>query len=374
MALGYEQALLLHSKAVFMGTAPSTKITPPGYLTKVAKTKANIVSKGIDNGSGHIKDVKIKYRTRGVAGQSSDSDNCDIDVRPVYSEATVDQTLFRKIGIHIDDDTIRRYSEEASRYVTTVNGQPALASVSSIMQDHFDAILEQMNGLLQDINDDLLDKQNTLWGKNQVTGLTTTTALNFPLTTTTPGSLTTGMTKLMADIMANEIRIEDCEIVGSGLINNYFLQQRAKGLDNNGLNTALLAMPTFYNDYGAASAWGANRFGVFEKNAVQFIDVIRFAGNFSGWKGGSYFGVLPVNLIDSMGNPIAMTFDMQLKYYDCPTEVNVAGYDEPQTINRGWVLTPSKSFDQFNIPGDAYASSDRLTGNNGTLLYTASNS
>lgn len=373
MSLGYAPYLLMHSKAVYSGMAPSTKITPPGYFRSLLEnSRANIVSQGIDDGSGHIKSVQVKYRTRLPLGASATTDTCDLDIRPAYSEATIAATQFRKLSIFLEDDTLARYMNDASSRVQMVNGIPTLTGVTPLMQEQMDMIMESANGLLGDINNDLLVAQATAFGKNQVTGSTASTAVNFPLTLN--GSLTTGMDKVMADAEANEMNLSNSYVVGSGLVANYYRQQIAKGVATNGVNTALLASPNFYTDLQAASAWGTNQFGIFEKNAVQFIDINRYTGFKAGIKGSSFFGTLPMSVSDSAGNSISINIDIQMKYVDCPTEVVVSGYVDPQSVNRGWILILSKSFDQFNIPVDAYDASDRLTGNNGTLRYTASNS
>ena len=82
-----------------------------------------------------------------------------------------------------------------------------------------------------------------------------------------------------------------------------------------------------------------------------------------------------------MGQPIAefgcadpcqvTEFDVQLRYIDCPTEIDVAG--EPQTVGRGWQVIVSKNVGLWVQPTTAYASGDELEGTNGTLKYFFSN-
>lgn len=372
MSLGFAPYLLKQSKLVFQGTAPSTKITPLGYTRMLLEnSKPNIVSTGIDDGSGHIKEMRIKYRTRLPKGKTSTTDNCDIDARPAYTEATISATMFRKYAIMLEDETIAKYEKEASA-MTGTGGE--LKGVTPLMQEQWDLIMETVNGIMQDINDDLVTKQVTNFGTNQVSGSSAAVTVNFPLATTT-NALTAGMTKVIADARANEININDCYIVGSGLIDNYYIQQnqRAIGLAQNGLNTNQLSLPKFYHDFDCDSAWGSNQFGVFEKNAVQFININRYVGYKAGQKGADWFGTLTVPVMDVQGNMIPFTFDIQMTYITCPTELVIGGYGEAQTVNRGWALIISKSFDAFNIPSDAYDAADRLYGNNGTLRYTGTN-
>lgn len=373
MSLGFAPYLLKQSKAVFQEIAPSTKITPPGFTRMlVENTKPNIVSEGIDDGSGHIRDMRIKYRTRLPKGKTQQTDNCDIDARPAYKEATIAATMFRKYAIMLEDSTIARYEKEASTML--VPGGASLKGVTPLMSEQWDIIMETVNGIMQDINDDLLVKQVGLFGTNQTTGSAAAKVVNFPLATTT-NILTSGMTMIQADARSNEMNLSNTTIVGAGLIDNYYLQKAANAVSTaqNGINQSLLGLPKYYNDYDATSAWGANQFGIFEKNAVQLIDINRYTGFKAGEKGGDWFGSLTVPLMDAHGNMMPFTFDIQMTYIKCPTELVIGGYGEAQTVQRGWALIISKSFDSFNIPSDSYDVDDRLYGNNGTLRYTATN-
>lgn len=375
MSNGYVPYLLLTAKEVYKGNNPGQKVTPPGFLRMLLEnSKPNVVSSGVDDGSGHIKEVRVKYRPRVRSGATVAVDDCSIQARPAYSEATVGTTLFRKYSYFLDDDTIAKYSADASRQVQTVQGLPVLTGqITPFMQEQWDLLMEAANAVMGDINKDLLTKQASNFGKNQTTGLTTAKTINFPLDATN-NDLTAGMSGLLADARANEIDLSKCAFVGSGLLDNYILQQAAKTAAQNGLNTAAQITPNFYQDFYAVSQWGANQFGIFEKDAVQLIDVNRYVGFKAGMKpGGSWFGNIPLPVMDSQGNMIMMRFDIQMRYIDCPESVAI-GDEYVSNVGRGWQIIVSKSFDLFNQPNDMYTSSDRLTGVNGTLRYTATNS
>jgi hypothetical protein len=70
---------------------------------------------------------------------------------------------------------------------------------------------------------------------------------------------------------------------------------------------------------------------------------------------------------------IGLRWDMQLKYYDCPTTVTNAYTGSSQSIDRGWVLILSKNYGYFPTPTDAFDGADVLHGNNGTLRYNITN-
>lgn len=371
MANGFMPYLLMQAKDIFLNATPSQKLTPPGYLKYLLSNNIpNIVNKGIDDGSGHLRDVKFSYSTRLPGGRSGDTDDCEINIIPVRKEDSITTTFFRKLGIFIEDETIAKYEKEAS--ATVALGQPP----TDFMRETFDSVIRAANGLFADIDKDLLVAQSNAFGVNVVTGVNTPQTLNLPLSTTT-NPLNQGMTKVMADAMENEMNIANSSIVGSGLINNYYLQNPAKSAAQNGLDTSALAMPGFFYDPYAAAHWGANEFALFEKNAVQLININRFSGFKSGDKMVTRLGTLTLPVVDFLGDGMLQkfTFDYQWKYIDCPTEVTVLGYGGETTsqVTRGWVLILMASFDQFNVPNDAYEADDRLFQNNGSLLFAATN-
>lgn len=363
---GFVPYLLTHASQIFANQTPSSKITPPGFLQMLLANKPagmQVINSSTMDSGGHVRGVKIKYRPRGIASDVKTTDTCDVDIVPEYQEADVPALSFRKIGIKIDDDVIRKYEAEASK--TVAIGQPA----SQLMTELYNAIIEQMNGFIGSIDSSLLAAQAAAFGKNAVTGSNATTAISF--SNTNQINYTDGIVKLLSDIQENEF-YGKTNIVGSGIISAFAMaSQFQKAANQAGYDPSLFNLK-IWNDVQAKTAFGANQFGVFAENALGLIEVDRFVGSFAGLKGGSYFFTMPIPLAvsgvaDELG---AMNVDCQLKYVDCPTEVVNGGVTT--TINRGWVLIVSKSFGLFNMPADMFAATDRLTGNNGTLRYTAS--
>lgn len=366
MGKGLAQALLMSSIEAFKGAAPIQKLTTPGYMNYLlGNNKPDIISTAKDDGSGYLRDVKIRYRNRGVTGQTITEDDCSVQVRPAYLETTVPATRYRALGIVFEDDLIAKFEKDALAGVGFAG--------STVMKDVYEGIIEQCNGLFGDINNDLLADQVANFGKNVVSGSNAARTVNFALSTAT-NPLSSGMTMVMSDAMENEMRLDGAVIVGSGLVNNYYLQQIAKSADQSGLNTNQLALPKFYYDPYAAAAFGSNQFALLEKNAVQFVNVCRWRGIKGGQKGNSYFTTIRLPMTDSLGQGTmqGFEFDVQLTYRDCPGEVSIAGGD-PVLLQRGWNIIISCAYQTVFIPGDSYASSDRLYQVNGTFRYTATN-
>jgi hypothetical protein len=316
--------------------------------------------------------VKIRYRQRGITGQTTTEDDCSIQIKPAYLTQDIPATQFRALGITFENDEIATFEKDAMAM------QSQGGSMTPLMKEIWETITEQLNGFFGDINNDLLAVQAANFGKNIITGSNAARTVNLPLSTST-NPLNEGMTLVMADAMANEMKMAGASVVGSGLINNYYLQQPAKGNAQNGLDTSRLALPNFYYDPYAQAGWGANQFGLFEKDAVQFINIARFRGAKAGLLGGDYFFTLRFPITDSLGlaNLGDFEFDVQLTYRTCPGEVQIGTFDAdtnpPVQLGRGWNVIIMSSYASVNIPSDAYNASDRLTGNNGTYRYTATN-
>lgn len=366
--LGFVPGLLNHLKMATGAAYPGTKITSPGYLNYLLSDQSpgvKVVNEGWDGDDGHFREMKVKYRTRGIEDNTSEDDNCDIDVIPVYSEADVSLRFYRQIAIQLDDATIARYEKESSN--TVLVGKPA----TPLMNELLGAIYEQLQGLFQGIDDDLTGVQSVNFGKNARTGLATSTTININKSADTL-DLTDGFGRILADLVENEISGTPV-IVGSGLFNNYDVQKAMLSANSGGVNIAAFPYKFFY-DKKTATKWGANQIGVFEPGAVKLLHRNRYLGDFGGPRPGGYLFTMTPNITDQFGNSLApFKLDAQLKYYDCPTTLQVNSYGGTRTVGKGWVLIVSAFYDQFNIPSDAYDSSDALTGNNGTLRYTLTN-
>lgn len=373
MGRGLAQALITSSAIAFNAASPMSKVTPLGYFQYLlGNNKPRVISNLIDDGSGYIRNVVVRSMPRGAAGQSSTTDDCGLDVTGGYVDQNIGTTLFRKLGIPFEDDAIAKFEQDALASMNV--GAPPTA----IMKEMWDVIISKANGLLTDIDNDLLAIQAVNFGVNVVTGLNTAKSVNFAFNGTN-NDLTAGMTGVMADAMANELNLNGASIVGSGIILNYFLQQKAKSPDQAGVNTSQLFLPDFKYDPYAQTRWGANQFAMFEKDAVQFVNICRFRGAKAGLKGSDYFFTLRLPVADSVGqgNYRDFEFDVQLTYRTCPGEVQVGPLTDanpPMVMGRGWNIILMSSYQQVNIPTNAYVAADRMYGNNGTYLFTATNS
>jgi hypothetical protein len=369
MANGYCPYLLTHAETMMRSNYAGHKVTPPGFLSYLLAQKGSVANYNEvisgDDGSGHIREVRYKYRPRMIPEQAATTDTCELDVQPSWSEATISRTLFRKIAFHISDEEIAQYCRDASQ--TVMVGKPA----TKMMNEHYDFLLSAINGLVGAMNKDLLAEMATSFGVNAVTGNNTAVTVNIAQDTTV-NDLSAGIVRILADASFNEL-CGRVSIVGSGLMNNYELQRQfLQCCDEKGFNgNAFLSRNPFYNDNYADVAWGDNQIGVFADNTAFLVDIDRFTGFRAGQRPNSFFTNMAVPVAHPCNPDLsALGIDIQLKYYDCPVEGG--GYDG-EDLDRGWAVILSKSFDLL-VPPSNYRAGDRLSGVNGALRYTITNS
>lgn len=370
--LGFVPNFLRHLAQATGPAYPGLKVTSPGYLQMLLQNRSNprvqVLNDGWDGNEGTFREMKVKYRERGIEDNTQESDTCDLDVIPVYKEADVSLRFFRAVAIGIDQPTLARYEAEALRSVLV--GQPA----TPMMNELLGGIIEQLNGLFQAIDNDLISLQASNFGKNARTGVIVPPDINISKDGTI-NNLSDGLGLILADLVTNEFSNQTPIIVGSGLFNNYHVQRMANmiGINQAGQNNQNFPYRFFY-DRKAATAWGTDDIGVFEPGAVSLLHRNKYKGAFAGEHGTSKFFTITPPIVDQFGMSLApFTLDAQLRYIDCPTDITVNSYGGTRRFDRGYVLTVSAYFDQFNIPGDAYNSSDPLYGTNGTLWYNITN-
>lgn len=368
--LGYCPYLLKHIRETAGPNNPADKITSPGYLLYLSQqTSPNVINEGQDQADGTVRELRIKYRNRPLEADIQDEDNCEIDGVPVYKEATVALNYFSKYTFFLDDAVLRQYCDDAVK--TVMVGKPA----TPMMQEHLGAIYEMLNAFYGVMDKNLVIKQASNFGMNIVEGDALATAVNINKDSTI-NPLDDGLTKILADISENEFSGTPW-IVGSGIFNNFNLQQFIVSANQAGLDsTKFLNRYKWLYDRKTATHWGANQVGVFADGAVRPLYRNKYVGGFGGKRGESFFFTMSPDVTDSYGNSLRhdlFKLDVQMKFIDCPQTITVNSYGGTMNVNRGWYLIFSKAYDQFNIPADAYLAGDPLYQVNGTLRYTITN-
>lgn len=329
---------------------------------------ANTIQVGTQG--GHRTSLTVKYRPRPLPSLVQTTDDCDIDAIPAYSEWTVPALSHQQISFFLPDETVRQYCIDASR-MRDAPGTPR----TRVMDEVYGLILTYANTLMKAVNQDLVAKQATEFGVNVTTGDDGGTAINI---NTNPGNsfiLNDGIIQMMRDIQENELCGTPC-LVGGGLFAAYNQAQAMLCCNQAGLNMGAAGLPRFFFDKDTQSIWGENSVGLFAPGSIKFISWDKYIGEaWAGQKGNSFFTnfAMPVNEFGcNLDQCLSdLRIDMQLKYIDCPQNVNINGVSTP--VGRGWQVILSKDYALWTQPTDGFQSGDSLEGTNGTIKYFIGN-
>jgi len=318
----------------------------------------------LNGGNGHRKTVRVKRKKRFTVDFTDTSQSCDQSNVGPWEAQNVTLSSTRQLAVTFNDETIAQYCEDASQMRT--------AGPTRVMDEVYTSILGMADALLQGVTQDLQTVASANVVINRRTGNNAATTLNLTLNSTT-APLTDGHTQLMSDYKFNQAKGRP-QIVGSGLYHNFALQQNAKQANQAGLDTRTqFGGVDFYYDPYFATSFGANQIMVYEPNAIQLVEYMEYTGFKAGVKpGGSTFFTmaLPVQTADGV---CPVMFDVQLKYYDCPTTFTDAYYSTSYTLDKGYSLIISKQCGLYTIPTQAYRGTDVLSGNRGSYRYTITN-
>lgn len=369
MALGYCPALLKHIDEVAESNSPTRKMHVAGFLATLFCCQNSTVSPINDgnDASGHTRPLTVKYRQRPTAAHVQDGDDCDVNRIPAYNEWTLPALNHKQTSFFLDDITIQKYCEDASRQ-RAVGAPP-----TQVMQEHYELIIEHANILMKVINADLVTDMATQFGDNVTTGSSSGKFIN--INRSGGNILDDGIIEILRDQQENEICADPC-FVGGGLWAAWNTAKETFGLNNAGMDLGNIGLPRFFFDKDTQTIWGENSAALISPGSVKFIGRNAYVGAFSGKKGTSFFTTLPLPVNEFGCNNDAclrdLVLDLQLKYIDCPTEIDING--TPTMVNRGWQVILSKKYALWVMPTNAYASGDELEGTNGTLKYFLSNS
>jgi hypothetical protein len=363
---GFAPYLLQHIKSVVGEATPQYKLEVPGFLNLLQSNSKPEILK-LNTAGGHKKTAQIRYKQRWTKAHTDTAKSCDPTNVGSRRETSVELSSIRQFAIHIEDEDIAKYEEEASKSIAL--GRPA----TGIMNEMMEEVILAASAILDGVNDDLSTIGVSNIGRNRRVGSAASQTINLELDAT-QNVLTDGMTQILADYKNNG-GMGVPKVWGSGLMYNFLLQQASKSADQSGFDTSVMARGVnFFHDLSAGSILGSNQIVVYEPNAIQMVEYLEYTGFKAGAKpGASFFGVLTLPMV-SNGEILPVDFDFQLKYNDCQTTLTDAYYGTELVLEKGYNLIISKQAGLFTIPDDAYRINDELYGNRGSLRYTLTNS
>lgn len=365
MANGFSLGLLQMMKEVTKGATPAYKLDPYGFLASLY-TAHSPGSVKVDSYDGHFKTVKVKKKKRLTISDTSTSLSCSMGAPIPYTEDTVSVANVRQVAFSLSDETVAAFDSYASQLQTV----PGMAPENPLMFELLDSLMVAANAVLEGVNTDLVTLAVANLGVNVVTGSAASSSLNITQDAT-KNYLTQGITQLMSEFKQNRMSGRPI-IVGSGIMHNWFLQAGASTSSNfNGLDARIQAAGMdFFLDYtmGSAIEGNGNDIVVYEKDAIQIVEYMKYQGFKAGAKpGASIFGTITLPMQNADGTLVPVKFDYQLRYNDC------AVTEGETTFEKGYNMIISKNFGLYTIPTSAYQSGDVLYGNRGSLAYEVSN-
>lgn len=379
MANGYCPSILLHLAALG-GCDTAKKLHPTGFLSAVLSTMDDSASVVLNDqfANGHSRVSAVKYRKRPLASAVQDGMvACDVSNTSPYSEFAPVSTITKSYPLFIDYATLRQYCADASNPVNitkTSDGTVNLNNQTRVMQEVYDLILSGATALVKSINIALVTAMSTRFGENVTTGLATPKALTFGLGA---NGMSDAFVTLMADARENEICDTDgITLVGSGPFANLDLIRKWFGdcCADNGINKAAMmnSFPNVFYDKDAATIWGANQIGMFEKGSVALVNYPQYVRGFAGSFGKSQLFNMRLPVADMCcPQPFLdrLAIDVQIIENDCPQEMTLDG-GAAATAGMGVNVILSWTGALFVRPTTLYATGDPLADTNGTLRYT----
>ncbi len=354
---GFAQAIIKNIGLIAKENDPQLKVTPTGFLKLLLENNALVEINNIEElRKGQKRTIKLRYLQRGSESEVTDVDNCDTNTVDGWKESEIPTPQFSKIGIFIPDDEFRQYEEEAIQTLALGDSQQA-----PLMRGFYEILLTKLIGLISKIDTNLIAAQALKWGENAAYS-PRTGAKVIELGKT--ADFNSGYVKLQEDALINELN-GDLLLCGNGLITRYDMYHRLKaGNDANGIGALPL---NAYYDPRTKAGWGTDHFGVFAKGTIGFVDWNKNVGPYAGEKGGHIFFTLPIPVELAGGILSSLVLDAQMFYGACPEYDG----DGVLTKDRGWNIILSKHYGLFNLPDNAFASSDILYKVNGSLHYVA---
>ena len=318
---------------------PQTKIDPPGFLEMLLDNSPTIIPEYIVR-NGLCREVRLQYMPR-ACENVRDCHECGGEL-PQWRESGTEPMHCKEIGIMLNDDIMCQLEEAANRPVSM--GRPAVSAPSIL----WDLVRQNLNGLLKEIDKDLLNMQSAKWGMNVAYGDVGPANLTFGNTM----SLDNGIIRLKSDARVNGFD-GMFTVVGNGVIVDFAEMNRMRtGTDPYGYGRASFETGfRTYDDLYSEGQWGVNHFGVFAENTIGLLQWYHNDGYNGKLFGDTVRFVLPVPI----GNGYVVNFDAYLKTAGCP--------------NYTTTLILGKTYGLWNMPDDVYDTCDRLSGVNGSLHY-----
>lgn len=368
MATGFAPYILRDLKTLAGEQYPGLKVDAAGF-TGMLLENSSVSQTQLVGGDGHLSEIRFKYKARLTDNYVGTERDCDLDYTPAYLEATLSAPRTASVGLYFSRATMAQYMAEATNRTTV--GSPSVGVFAEVA----DSIAHAANAMIAKIDKQLL--ADVTWGDNVTSGASTAETINLDNDTTVM-SLSAGIPKLLGDLANSGFSMSNAPLlVGGGIFQNYDLARKAGVLGvGTGIDYSKQFGYKYYADVYAnatiGSVWAANQIGAFDKGSIHLVQSTTYQGFMAGRHAQSEFFTitLPVNTGYGM---TTMTFDAQLREYDCPTTITNGYTGGSETVQPGYQLILSKVYGLFQQPTNAILSNDRLYETNGAIRFAITN-
>jgi hypothetical protein len=353
------EAVLTSLDGVAGSNSPCQKLSPLGFtraLVSVPNT-AGFKAVPVDSGTGHRRQVRIKYYQRGSKANVRRTPACNEPTRKQATDELFDIQKYVELELAVPDDYLQRLCEDASQVGQARELSPNdPAANTTLMDEVVSLLLSQLNGLWQDVNEQNLQHQATQFGNNLGNSPVSAVKKAVPVVKTSDGSsVLKGYQTLLHDFGLNEQAGRPL-VAGYGNFNKFHMNQGFACCDDSGFDFGALAasLPYYYfPDLQVDSLIGENELIVLSPGSVQMVTYSRNRGNFSGLRGDTLY----TTIVDPRMPDIRL--DLAARFLNCGN------------ATRELRLTVSLDWDLFYLPADSFGVNDRLQGVNGTFHYEA---
>ncbi len=351
-------ALLLGLGDVLNGTAPVNNVSPLGIqaLLDPENTRQNMIVEQLDNGSGHIKQVRVARQQRALKTDITDGKDCDAGTERPWLEEIYTINYSKQHVIKVKESTVRTLCDAYSQYLNvpvasrTTDGR-ALLSIG-MMRSIVEVLMLDLDVMRQAINDDFIDAVATGIG----TWVGGATDKSFNVINADGQMDWRGIGSLKQELKKTGMKGIPI-IVGGGNIDTYY-EAKNFGCCNAGgydfaMNDPKAPSKLYFDDNIGTALGGANNFLLFMPGSIKFLTFNEYVGEFSREHDGVVRGTFPDPELPGV------RYDIRLV---------------PNRCDEDYDLFVNLSYDFYLSPEDLYATDDRLEGVNGIFEGIATNS
>lgn len=321
-----------------------------------AENTRGVTIEQLNNGQGHEKTVRVKYKQRQTVSDVGESKTCTTGTEKPYLEDTFNVTQTAEIKLELSEADVRLLCKAQSDYVSIPaamrsTSQQAQSSLS-IMRELAEEVYSDLDALRVKVNQSLLEAVALNFGRFADTDAF---KLYKTLKSENDHSIVTAAFNKMKEDLRKIGFTGTPYVVGNSEI--YFtMESLGIGCCNDGgSDIAKLAssqnMKFYYdmedfNSYFGADVSGATPFYMFYPKMLQLVQYNKYVGDFATPIGTMSRGTLPDPQM------AGLTYDMRLLPNEC---------------NESYTLFIDLDYDFWAAPLNLFKSGDRLANVNGIL-------